>query len=93
MGNRRRKRPRFPGLESPAIAHNDVAASAKFAAVEAPKRAFFGNRGSGLREIYTGPKKKFSGEPNERAQHQNAEQFSVELKSSGSNRTSAAGTA
>jgi hypothetical protein len=48
MGNGRRKRPRFPGLESPSIAHNDVAASAKFAAVEARGRVFFGNRGSAL---------------------------------------------
>jgi O-antigen/teichoic acid export membrane protein len=46
MGNGRRKRPRFPGLESLSIARNDVAANAKFAAVDARGHIFPGNRGS-----------------------------------------------
>jgi hypothetical protein len=63
MGNGDRKRPRFPGLESPSIAHNDVGASAKSAAVERAV-AFSPEIEARLQEIYTGPKKKFSAEPN-----------------------------
>jgi hypothetical protein len=63
MGNGRRKRPRFPGLESPAIAHNEVAASAKVAAVEAPGRSFFGNRGSTAGKFTPSRKRNFRASP------------------------------
>jgi hypothetical protein len=74
MGNGGRKRPRFPRLESPDIAHNEVVASAKCAAVEASERVFLRNRGSTVGKFAPARKKKFSGAPN-----QNGEQFSVEL--------------
>jgi hypothetical protein len=44
MGNGQREKPLFPGLESPAIAHNELAASAGFAAFDVPERDFPGNR-------------------------------------------------
>ncbi|MFI5029680.1 MAG: hypothetical protein ACHQPH_03155 [Reyranellales bacterium] len=34
----------FPGLESPAIAHNELVASARFVAFDVPQRDFPGNR-------------------------------------------------
>jgi hypothetical protein len=45
------------------IAHNEGAVRAKFTAVAARGRVFPANRGSTPREIYSGPKKKFSDEP------------------------------
>jgi hypothetical protein len=44
MGNGRGKKPLFPGLESPAIAQNELAASAGFVAFDVPERDFPGNR-------------------------------------------------
>jgi hypothetical protein len=37
MGNGRGKKPLFPGFESPAIAHNELVASARFASFDVPE--------------------------------------------------------
>src|SRR6185437_13075468 len=44
MGNGREEKPRFAGLESPAIAHSELVASARFGTVHVPERDFPGNR-------------------------------------------------
>jgi hypothetical protein len=44
MGNGRGEKALFPGLESPAIAHKEPAASARFEAFDVPERDFPGNR-------------------------------------------------
>jgi hypothetical protein len=44
MGNGRGEKPLFAGLESPAIAHNERVASARFATFGVPERDFPGNR-------------------------------------------------
>jgi hypothetical protein len=62
MGNGRLKRPRFPGLESRSIAHNEVAASAKFATVDARSR-FPRKSRLGSQDFYAAPKKKVFGAP------------------------------
>ena len=38
------EKPLFAGLESPAIAHNELAASARFVTFDVPERDFPGNR-------------------------------------------------
>src|SRR5690348_6404608 len=38
------KKPPFAGLESPAIAHNELVANARFVAFDVPERDFPGNR-------------------------------------------------
>jgi hypothetical protein len=38
MGNGQEEKPLFPGLESPAIAHNELAVSARLAAFDVPQR-------------------------------------------------------
>jgi len=38
------EKPLFAALESPAIAHNELAASARFATFDVPERDFPGNR-------------------------------------------------
>jgi hypothetical protein len=43
MGDGRAKKPPFPGLESPAIAHNEFAASAGFVTFDVPQRDCPGN--------------------------------------------------
>jgi hypothetical protein len=48
MGNGLGRKPLFTGLESPAIARNEVAASAGFRAFDARDRNFPVNRGSAL---------------------------------------------
>jgi hypothetical protein len=63
MGNGPRKRPRFPGLESRSIAHDELGARAKFAAGDARERVLPGNRGSASGRFTPAQKKKFSGEP------------------------------
>jgi hypothetical protein len=57
MGNGRGKKPLFPDLESPAIAHNELAASAGFGAFGARARDFPGNRAPGRKEFILPPKK------------------------------------
>jgi hypothetical protein len=42
MGNGRGKKALFPGLELPAIAHSELAASAGFVAFDVPERDFPG---------------------------------------------------
>jgi hypothetical protein len=44
MGNGQGEKPLFPGLESPAIAHNELAASARFETFDVPERDLPGNR-------------------------------------------------
>jgi hypothetical protein len=44
MGNGRGEKALFPGLESPAIAHNELAASARFATFDVPQQDFPANR-------------------------------------------------
>jgi hypothetical protein len=44
MGNGQGEKPLFAGLESPAIAHNELAARAGFGAFDVPERDFPGNR-------------------------------------------------
>jgi hypothetical protein len=44
MGNGRGEKPLFAGLELPAIAHNELNASAGFVTFDVPERDFPGNR-------------------------------------------------
>jgi hypothetical protein len=44
MGNGRGEKPLFAGLESPAIAHHELVASARFVTFDVPERDFPGNR-------------------------------------------------
>jgi hypothetical protein len=44
MGNGGKEKPPFAGLESPFIAHNELAASAGFVTFDVPERDFPGNR-------------------------------------------------
>jgi hypothetical protein len=46
MGDGREEKTLFPGLDSPAIAHNELAASAEFVTVDVPERDFPANRSS-----------------------------------------------
>jgi hypothetical protein len=46
MGNGRGEKPLFAGLELPAIAHNELNASAGFVTFDVPERDFPGNRSS-----------------------------------------------
>jgi hypothetical protein len=43
-GNGRQEKPLFPDFESPAIAHNERAASARVVTFDVPERDFPGNR-------------------------------------------------
>jgi hypothetical protein len=43
-GNGREKKPLFPDVESPSIAHNERVANARFGAFDVPERDFPGNR-------------------------------------------------
>jgi hypothetical protein len=58
MGNGRGEKPLFAGLESPAIAHNDLAASASFGAFDVPERDFPGNRSPPRWKFVYRPKRK-----------------------------------
>jgi hypothetical protein len=44
MGNGREEKALFAGLESPAIAHNELAASARVVTFDVPERDFPGDR-------------------------------------------------
>jgi hypothetical protein len=52
------KKALFPGLESPAIAHNEPAASAGFVAFDVPERDFPGNRPLPRWKFVSRPKRK-----------------------------------
>jgi hypothetical protein len=58
MGNGRQEKPLFPGLESPAIAHNERVASARFVAFDVPERDFPGNRSPPRWKFVCRPKRK-----------------------------------
>jgi len=58
MGNGREEKPLFPGLESPAIAHNELAASARFVTFDVPERDFPGNRSPPRWKFVCRPKRK-----------------------------------
>jgi len=53
-----REKPLFAALESPAIAHNELAASAGFGAFDGTERHFPGNRSPPALEIRVSAKKK-----------------------------------
>jgi hypothetical protein len=53
-----REKALFPGLESPAIAHNEPAASARFVAFDVPERDFPGNRSPPCWKFVYRPKRK-----------------------------------
>jgi hypothetical protein len=57
-GNGPGKKALFPGLESPAIAHNELVASAGFAAFDVPERDFPGNRSPPRWKFVSRPKRK-----------------------------------
>jgi len=52
------EKPPFAGLESPAIAHNGLAASARFVAFDVPERDFPGNRSPPRWKFVCRPKRK-----------------------------------
>jgi hypothetical protein len=52
------EKPLFPGLESPAIAHNELAASAIFVAFDVPERDFPGKRPPARWKFLCRPKEK-----------------------------------
>jgi hypothetical protein len=52
------EKPLFAGLESPAIAHNELAASAGFVAFDVPERDFPGNRSPARWKFACRPKRK-----------------------------------
>jgi hypothetical protein len=58
MGNGRGEKPLFPGLESPAIPHSALAASARFATFDVPERDFPGNRSPLRWKFLCRPKRK-----------------------------------
>jgi hypothetical protein len=58
MGNGRKKKALFPSLESPAIAHDEPAASARFVAFDVPERDFPGNRSPPRWKFVCRPKRK-----------------------------------
>jgi len=60
-GNGPGEKPLFPGLESPAIAHNELAASAGFVTFDAPQRDFPGNRSPPRWKFVCRPKRKSAG--------------------------------
>src|SRR3569833_1563953 len=51
----------FPGLESLAIDHNELVASARFGAFDAPERDFPGNRSPPREKFVCRPKRKSAG--------------------------------
>ena len=57
-GNGRDEKPLFPGLESPAIAHHELIASARFVTFDGPERDFPGNPSPLVLEISVSTKKK-----------------------------------
>jgi hypothetical protein len=52
------EKPLFPGLESPAIAHNALVASTRFVTFDAPERDFPGNRAPARWKFVGRPKEK-----------------------------------
>jgi len=52
------EKPPFAGLESPAIAHNELAASARFGAFDGTERDFPGNRSPPCWKFVCRPKRK-----------------------------------
>ena len=58
MGNGRGKKPLFPGLQSPAIAHNELVANARFVAFDVPERDFPGYRSPARWKFVCRPKRK-----------------------------------
>src|SRR5690349_8357901 len=52
------EKPLFPGLESPAIAHNELVASAEFVTFDVPERDFRGNRSPPRWKFVWRPKRK-----------------------------------
>jgi hypothetical protein len=58
MGDGRGKKPPFAGLGSPAIAHNQLAASAGVATFDVPERDFPENRTPARRKFLCRPKGK-----------------------------------
>jgi hypothetical protein len=58
MGNGRGEKPLFPGPEAPAIAHNELVASARFVTFDVPERDFPGNRSPLRWKFLCRPKKK-----------------------------------
>jgi hypothetical protein len=58
MGNGREEKPLFPGFESPAIAHNELVASAGFATFEVSEEDFPGKRSPARRKFVCRPKRK-----------------------------------
>jgi len=75
MGNGMRASLSKRGRIDRSIAHNELGASAKFAALEGYGRVLPGNRGSARGKLTPARKRNFG-----RARHQNSEQLSVELK-------------
>jgi hypothetical protein len=69
MGNGRGEKLLFPGLESAAIAHNALAASARFVAFDVPERDFPGNRSPPCWKFVCRPKRKICA-PGEAARFQ-----------------------
>jgi hypothetical protein len=58
MGNGRGEKPLFAGFESPAIAHHELVASARFGTFDVPERDFPGNRSPLRWKFLCRPKKK-----------------------------------
>jgi hypothetical protein len=69
MGNGRGEKLLFAGLESPAIAHNELVASAGFVTFDVPERDFPGNRWPPRWKFVCRPKRKI-GAPVEVARFQ-----------------------
>jgi hypothetical protein len=58
MGNGFGQKPLFAGLESPAIAHNEVIASARFVTFDVPEGDFPGNRSRRVGNLCVDQKRK-----------------------------------
>jgi hypothetical protein len=58
MGNGGEEKPLFAGLESPAIAHHELVASAGFVAFDVPERDFPANRSPPQRKFVCRAKRK-----------------------------------
>ena len=57
-GNGREEKPLFAGLDSPAIAHSELVASARLVTFDVPERDFPGNRVGRRDEVYDSEKEK-----------------------------------
>ena len=84
-GNGRREKPLFAGLELPAIAHNELAASAGFVAFDVPERDFPGNRSLPRWKFMSRPERKICA-PGEGARFQRRPRHRFHLRQQRSGR-------